>query len=90
MLQLDETAMTATLLSNPVAPNYSFFGGNAEVLPNGNIEFCEAAGGPAGNTGTIYEMTPGNPQQRVWQMQVPSIYVYRGFRLPSFYPGVQW
>jgi arylsulfate sulfotransferase len=90
MLQLDETAMTATIVSNPVTPNYSFFGGNAEVLANGNIEFCEAAGGPAGNTGTIYEMTPTNPQQQVWQMQIPGIETYRGFRLPSLYPGVQW
>jgi arylsulfate sulfotransferase len=88
--QINETDMTATLVSNPTTPNYSFFGGNAEVLANGDIEFCESAGGPKGDTGTIYEMTQGGTPQQVWQMQIPGVYTYRGQRLPSFYPGVQW
>jgi arylsulfate sulfotransferase len=90
LLQLDETAMTATLVSNQSTPNYSFFGGNAAVLTNGNVEFCEAAGGPMGNAGTIYEFTQGSSPQQVWELQVPGIYLYRGQRMPSFYPGVQW
>ncbi len=45
LLQIDETAMTATLAFHPTAPTYSFFGGNAAVLANGNVEFCESAGG---------------------------------------------
>ncbi len=88
--QINETDMTATLVSNPTTPNYSFFGGNAEVLANGDIEFCEAAGGPKGDTGTIYEMTQGGTPQQVWQLQIPGVLTYRGQRLPSFYPGVQW
>ena len=90
LFQINETSMTATLLSNQTTPNYSFFGGNAEVLENGNVEFCEAAGGPQGNTGTIYEFTPGSSPQQVWELQIPGILAYRGLRLPSFYPGVQW
>jgi arylsulfate sulfotransferase len=90
LFQIDETAKTATLTFNPTTPNYSFFGGNAEVLANGNVEFCEAAGGPAGNAGTIYEFTQDSSPQQVWELQVPGIYLYRGQRLPSFYPGVQW
>ena len=31
--------MTATLAFDPLAPAYSFFGGNAEVLKNGNLEY---------------------------------------------------
>jgi arylsulfate sulfotransferase len=89
LLQLDETAKTATIASNPTAPTYSFFGGNAAVLPNGNLEFCEAAGGP-GTTGVIYEMTQDNPPKNVWQMVTTGLYAYRGQRIPSLYPGVQW
>jgi hypothetical protein len=90
MLQIDETAMTATITSNLTTPDYSFFGGNAEVLANGNVEFCEAAGGPKGNTGTVYEFTQGASPQQVWVLQMQGTYDYRGHRLPSFYPGVQW
>jgi arylsulfate sulfotransferase len=89
ILQLDETAMTATLLSNPTTPNYSFFGGNAAVLPNGNVEFCEAAGGPSASYGEIYEVPQNNSADPVWHMEVQA-YAYRGQRIPSFYPGVQW
>jgi hypothetical protein len=90
LFQINETSMTATLLSNQTTPDYSFFGGNAEVLRNGNLEFCEAAGGPQRNTGTIYEFTPGSSPQQVWELQIPGVLAYRGLRLPSFYPGVQW
>jgi arylsulfate sulfotransferase len=90
VFQIDETNMTATLLSNMTSPNYSFFGGNAAVLANGNIEFCESAGGPGGNVGTIYEFTQGASPQQVWVMQTGTEYAYRGQRIPSMYPGVQW
>ena len=43
LLQLDETAKTATMAFNPTTPDYSFFGGNAEVLKNGNVEYDECA-----------------------------------------------
>lgn len=89
LLQLDETAMTATLAFHTITPAYSFFGGNAEVLKNGHVEFCEAAGGP-GATGWIYEVTQDSSAQTVWQMQVTGRYAYRGQRLPSLYPGIQW
>lgn len=90
LLHIDETAMTATLTFHPTAAFYSFFGGNAEVLANGNVEFCVSAGGSASNSGEIYEVTPDSTAQTVWQMQVSGEYAYRGQRIPSFYPGVQW
>src|SRR5579884_990052 len=81
----------ATIQFNPTTPEFSFFGGNAEVLPNGNVEFTEASSTPLpANNGKVYEMTQTNPPQTVWQMQVGGIYIYRGFRMPSLYPGVQW
>lgn len=89
LLQLDEATMTATLAFNPTAPAYSFFGGNAEVLQNGHVEFCEAAVG-TGLAGDIYEVLQDSGAQTVWQMQVTGEYIYRGQRMPSLYPGVQW
>lgn len=88
ILQLDETAKTATLVFHPTAPTYSLFGGNATVLKNGNVEFCESAGGP-GTTGDIYEVTQDISAQTVWKMQITGQFAYRGERIPSLYPGVQ-
>jgi arylsulfate sulfotransferase len=91
LLELDETAKTATVAFNPTTPNYSFFGGNAETLTNGNVEYdeCAATALPANNA-AIYEVTQTSPSQTVWQLQIAGQYAYRGMRLPSLYPGVQW
>jgi arylsulfate sulfotransferase len=89
ILELDETARTATLIFNPIAPTYSFFGGNAAVLSNGHVEYCESAGGP-GVAGDIYEVTQDSSVQTVWHMFINGQYVYRGQRIPSLYPGMQW
>jgi len=89
LLQLDEAAKTATLGFHPTAPTFSFFGGNAEVLKNGNVEYCESAGGP-GTAGDIYEVTQDSNAQIIWKMLITGQFAYRGQRLPSLYPGVQW
>jgi arylsulfate sulfotransferase len=94
LLNIDETAMTATLTFHTNAPFYSFFGGNTEVLPNGDIEFCEAAepatisGG--GLAGDAFEVTQSGNAETVWHSKVTGVYVYRSQRMPSLYPGVQW
>jgi len=93
LLQLDETAKTATLTFNPTAPVFSFFGGNAAVLKNGNVEYCESA---AFHGGAIFEVTQDSNAQTIWEMQswIDSAgvypFAYRGQRIPSMYPGVQW
>lgn len=89
-LQVDETAMTATLLFHYFAPAslYNYFGGNADLLPNGDIDadFCAAKAGS-----TVLELDPTqNPAQTVWQAFTPGYQQYRAHRLPSLYPGVQW
>jgi arylsulfate sulfotransferase len=89
LLDIDETAKTATLTFNPTAPTYSFFGGNAAVLKNGNVEYCESSTGP-GTAGDIYEVQQNNTAQTVWHMHVTGQNAYRGQRIPSMYPGVQW
>ncbi|MFZ1971200.1 MAG: aryl-sulfate sulfotransferase [Candidatus Acidiferrales bacterium] len=87
VLNLDETAKTATLAFNPTTPDYSFFGGNAEVLGNGNVEYDECG---AGVNAAIFEVTQASPSQTVWQMHITGSNAYRGIRTPSLYPGVQW
>jgi arylsulfate sulfotransferase len=89
ILQLDETAKTATFEFHQTTPDYSFFGGNAALLKNGNLEYCESAGGP-GEAGDIFEVTNSSTPQTVWHMYAAGQYVYRGQRIPSLYPGVQW
>lgn len=91
ILDIDETAKTATLVMNPTTPDYSFFGGNAEVLANGNVEYDECAAVPLpGSEGKIIEVPQSTPAQPVWQMQINGQDAYRGFRMPSLYPSVQW
>jgi hypothetical protein len=88
-LQLDDDALTATFQFHQTlpAPLYSNYGGNVEVLANGNIEY-DLPGITSG--AQTFEVTPGSTPQTVWQMTTPGSQGYRTFRLPSLYPGVQW
>jgi arylsulfate sulfotransferase len=90
ILNLDETAMTATLVSNPTTPDYSWFGGNAQILNNGNVEYDECGATMPANNSVILEVTNTSPPQTVWQMNLTGQYAYRAMRTPSLYPGVQW
>ena len=91
ILNIDETALTATLTFNSTTPDYSFFGGNAEVLKNGNVEYDEAGTTPSPqNNAAIFEVSQTSTPQTIWQMQIAGQYAYRGMRIPSLYPGVQW
>jgi hypothetical protein len=91
LLQLDETAKTATIeWVDKLAPVFSFFGGSARQLQNGNIEFDECGLSTTTNGSAVFEVTKTTPPQTVWQMQVINQYAYRSFRIPSLYPGVQW
>lgn len=88
IMQIDETAKTASIeWVDNLSPIFSVFGGSARQLPNGNIEFAEC--GPTVGKPTILEVTKQTPPQTVWQLSVPQN-IYRGFRIPSLYPGVQW
>jgi hypothetical protein len=87
---IDETAKTATLTFLDKLSNYSFYGGNAEVLTNGNVEYdlCSIPSTPISTS--VVEVTPDSPAETVWQLTVSNANAYRAFRLPSLYPGVQW
>ena len=88
-LQLNDSAMTATFQFHQILPAslYNVYGGNVEILANGDVEYSL----PGITTGTqAYEVTPGSNPQTVWEMTTPGSEGYRTFRLPSLYPGVQW
>lgn len=91
IFQIDETGKTATLQwVDNLSPVYSFFGGSARLLANGDIEFAECAPTTPADTAAIYEVTKTTPPQTVWQMKITGQYAYRGIRIGSLYPGVQW
>jgi len=90
VLNIDETSKTAAFNFHQTASSYSNFGGNAGVLDNQNVEYdlCSVPG--TGPSAAIYEVMPTSTPQTVWQMTIANANAYRGFRMPSMYPGVQW
>jgi len=90
--QIDESAKTATLIFHQILPPnlYSYFGGNTEQLANGNVEYDLCGIGAYGAGSWVYEVTQESSPQTVWSMRVTGTNLYRAFRVPSFYPGVQW
>ena len=89
--QIDENAKTATLTFHQILPLnlYSFFGGNTELLANGNIEYAESSTTPSTDS-DIFEVTNSSTPQTVWHLHTNGVNAYRGYRIPSLYPGVQW
>jgi hypothetical protein len=86
-LEINENTMTATLLQNysPGPSDFSFFGGNAEPLANGNYEVDFAA---PSSGGLVQELSPA--MQPVWRANTPGADQYHADRWASLYPGVQW
>jgi arylsulfate sulfotransferase len=86
---IDENAMTATLSNAAIGPAYTYWGGNSELLSNGNLEadYCQVNN----TTNTIVqETTQGEDPQVVLKMSVNGSTQYRAFRQSSLYPGVTW
>lgn len=88
VLEVNESNMTATLITHykPPPTQFTFFGGNAELLAGGNIHtnFGAAVGG-----GIEQELNP-NATQVIWQATTPGADQFHAYRWPSLYPGVQW
>jgi arylsulfate sulfotransferase len=95
VLEVNETTKVATLTFhysplNYSLSDYSYFGGNAELLDNGNLEFDECAPSAGPTRSIVTEITHEATPKIVWQMTIPNNFAYRAFRIPSLYPGVQW
>jgi hypothetical protein len=87
--EIDETAKTATILSKYAPGEFPLWGGESQQLANGNLESDFNARAPLGYS-DIFETTPGSSAPLVWHLQTLAQNAYRGFRMPSLYPGVQW
>jgi arylsulfate sulfotransferase len=89
IFQIDESTMVANLVWQDTPGLYSGWGGSIGVLGKGNVEFdlCAAFAFPAAR---ITEVTQGSNPQVVWQLDLSGEYAYRGYRIPSLYPGVTW
>jgi arylsulfate sulfotransferase len=88
VFEINEDNMTATLVTHYVPPPsyYSFFGGNAELLDNGDmhVDFCAPV------AGAIVQELNTDATQVIWQATTPNADQFHAFRIPSLYPGVQW
>jgi arylsulfate sulfotransferase len=89
--QVDESTSLATPLWAYLPGFYSFWGGSIGILSNGDAEFDSSEPFPANSSASlIMEVThTGNPQI-VWEMMISGANAYRGYRIPSLYPGVTW
>jgi hypothetical protein len=88
---LNEYTNTVQVLEETnLSPDYSVCCGSANLLANGDLEYDVAADVNTPNVSYIQEVTQGQSSQLVWQMNITGQLAYRGFRIPSLYPGVEW
>jgi arylsulfate sulfotransferase len=89
IFQVDESTNLASVLWQDLPGFYSFWGGSIGMMSNGNVEFDGNA--PSGSTmSQIMEVTQTGSPQAIWQMTITGANAYRGYRIPSLYPGVTW
>lgn len=87
--QIDESTMLANLLWDDLPGYYTNWGGSIDVLSNNDVEFN--ASNPFNTAASlIEEATQTASPQVVWQMTITGEAAYRGYRIPSLYPGVTW
>ena len=88
ILNLDETARTATVAWDHALELYSFWGGNMSAFGNGKIEYTLSNPFPGLGARAVEESR--DSRQLVWQLDIIGQLAYRAYRIPSLYPGVQW
>ena len=92
VFQIDESTNLASLQWQYLPGFFSFWGGSVDTLSNNNFEFDSSSPSTYGGS-TIMEVTQTNSPQLVWQMDIAGaggVGAYRGYRIPSLYPGVTW
>ena len=90
IFDVDESTHVADLTWQYLPGFYSFWGGSVGVLSNGDFEFDSSAAFTTVTGAQINEVTQTNSPQIVWQMNITGVSAYRGYRIPSLYPGVSW
>ncbi len=87
--QINEAAKTAQITFQDKLPLAAICCGNIGILGNQDFEFGAGAESLSPFSGQVLEVTPSG-SQTVWQLSIENQFAYRGFRIPSLYPGVQW
>jgi arylsulfate sulfotransferase len=95
IFEFDESARVANLVWTDLPGNFGVWGGSINQLPNGNVEFDLNApiAPPDGDSASVVEeVTQSANPQVVWKMDLHPFdaFAYRGYRVPSLYPGVIW
>ena len=91
LYELNEFTNTAEVLwEHNLSPDFSGCCGSVNLLSNGDLEYDLAADGQTPNDSLIQEVTQEPNAQLVWQLKITGQLAYRGFRIPSLYPGVTW
>ena len=90
IFQIDESTSVATLQWQYLPGFYTFWGGSIVVLSNGDVELDASEPNPAVVGSQVNEVSQTDSPQVVWQMNITGAYAYRGYRIPSLYPGVTW
>ncbi len=91
VMQINESTKTANLTFHQIVPTnlYNSFGGNAEQLQNGNVEY-DLCGEITGTNSDVFEVTQTSSPQTVWHLRSSGTQLFRAYRIPSLYPGVTW
>ncbi len=91
VFQLNEYTNTAQVMQETnLSPAYSVCCGSTNLLSNGDLEYDVADDVNTPDVSFIQEITQEPNPQLVWQMNISGQLAYRGFRIPSLYPGVEW
>jgi arylsulfate sulfotransferase len=89
--ELNEYTKTARVLAETnLSPAFSTCCGSTNLLANGDLEYDVAQDVYKPNVSYIQEVTQEQNPQLVWQMNITGQLAYRGFRIPSLYPGIEW
>jgi len=90
IFQADEATKVATLQFEFFPGIFSFWGGTANQLSNGDMEFEFSASAGLVSASRIVEVTHTVNPELLWQLDVTGENAYRAYRIPSLYPGVTW
>ncbi len=90
IFQIDQDVKVANLIWQDLPGFYSFWGGSIGTLENGDVEFDQTTPFGSASASIIEEVTRTDSPQIVWQLNLTGENAYRGYRIPSLYPGVTW
>jgi hypothetical protein len=90
IFQIDQDVKVANLIWQDLPGFYSFWGGSIGALDNGDVEFDQTTPFGTSSASRLLEVTRTDNPQTVWQLDLTGENAYRGYRIPSLYPGVTW